>query len=54
MSAYNSYPPNFVVWYRKTYKVRHPDVAVRRLNAMTHQQLHAVQVEYRTSRSTKP
>ncbi len=47
--TYHSYPANFVTWFRKAYRVRHPEVAVRRLNAMTSQQLYAVQVEYRAA-----
>lgn len=51
--TYHSYPPNFLTWFRQAYRVRHPEVAVRRLNAMTTEQLHAVQVEYRAAIAKK-
>ena len=47
--TYHNYPSKFVTWFRQTYGVRHPELAVRKLNAMTSEELTAVQVAYRAA-----
>ena len=47
--TYHSYPSKFVTWFRQTYGVRQPELAVRKLSAMTSEELTAVQVAYRAA-----